>query len=155
MDEAVEIIRKGAGGPSDMVVRGTARLVFAQLKRPKARLSVTFVADATMRSLNRRTRGKDKTTDVLAFPAEQTGTPAFPAMPGQPAGFLGDVVISLPEARRQAKERVLPQTHVICELLIHGILHCAGYDHMRPADAKKMLPLQNRLLTKAIALYVA
>ncbi len=155
MAAAVEVTRQVPGGPSDTVIRGTARLVFAQLKRPRATLAVTFVSDATMRSLNRRTRGKDKTTDVLAFPAEEKGTPAFPSTSGEPAGFLGDVVISLPEARRQAKERALPETYVVCELLIHGILHCAGYDHVKAADAKKMFSLQNRLLTKAHAAYVA
>lgn len=154
MAAAVEITRQVAGGPSDMVLRGTARLVFAQIKRPQATLSVSLVSDPTMRSLNRRTRGKDKTTDVLAFPAEEKGTPAFPATPAAPAGYLGDVVISVSEARRQARERGLPPPVVVCELLIHGILHCAGYDHVRAADAKKMFPLQNRLLRRATSLYV-
>ena len=69
-----------------------------------------------MRSLNRRYRRKDRSTDVLAFP-------------GGANGFLGDVVISVPYASRQARRRGEPASREIDRLLVHGLLHLCGYDH--------------------------
>jgi probable rRNA maturation factor len=71
-----------------------------------------------MRALNRRYRGKDRPTDVLAFPAGSTG-----------ADFLGDIVISIPYAAREARKRREPQAREIDRLLVHGLLHLMGYDH--------------------------
>lgn len=75
-----------------------------------------FCGDRRMRSLNRRYRGKDRPTDVLAFPAEGEG-------------LLGDVVISVPYASRQARRRGEPAAREIDRLLVHGLLHLCGYDH--------------------------
>src|SRR5262249_55607159 len=69
-----------------------------------------------MRSLNRRYRGKDKSTDVLAFPAGN-------------GGLLGDIVVSVPFATRQARRRREPVAREIDRLLLHGVLHLMGYDH--------------------------
>lgn len=78
-----------------------------------------FTSDREMRRLNRTYRGKDYPTDVLSFPGEAT-----------PDGrHLGDVVISVPVARRHAEERGHPPEHEIRLLLLHGILHCLGHDH--------------------------
>ena len=85
-----------------------------------------------MRRLNRDWRGKDRPTDVLSFAqAEGPG--------GAPPGLLGDVVISLDTARRQAAERAAPLGAELDRLLIHGVLHLLGYDHERsPAEARRM-----------------
>jgi len=85
-----------------------------------------------MRRLNRRYRGKDRTTDVLSFPpAEGAG------------GFLGDLVISVPEARRQAKRSGQAVEAVIRKLLLHGLLHLLGYDH--ETDRGEMDALEGKL----------
>lgn len=80
--------------------------------------AVRFCGDREMRRVNRTYRGQDKTTDVLSFPGD-----------GGDDGHLGDVLISVPAARRQAVERGHPAEREIKVLLLHGVLHCLGYDH--------------------------
>ncbi len=102
------------------------------MRLAEAELSLVLVSDAVMRRLNRDWRGKDRPTDVLSFAqAEGPG--------GAPAGLLGDVVISLDTARRQAAERAAPLGSELDRLLVHGVLHLLGYDHERsPAEARRM-----------------
>jgi len=96
-------------------------------------LSIALVSDREIRALNRRWRRKDKATDVLAFPLLEPEA-------------LGDVVISLETARRQAGEGGWPLATELRRLLAHGILHCRGYDHERASDARKMAAAERRLL---------
>lgn len=85
-----------------------------------------------MRRLNHRWRGRDRTTDVLAFPLEEGEF-------GSLGTGLGDVVISLDTARHQAEERGLSLEEEVERLLVHGILHLVGYDHERsPEEARRM-----------------
>jgi probable rRNA maturation factor len=93
-----------------------------------------------MRSLNRRYRGIDRATDVLSFSQRE----------GQYAGIrpdiLGDIVISVPTAVRQAQERNYSLSHEIERLLVHGLLHLLGYDHeCGPTEALKMRRKEVRL----------
>ena len=89
----------------------------------EALLSLEIVGDGRMRRLNRTFRHRDKTTDVLAF-ATREG-------PGPPSLLLGDIVISLPQAIRQAREHEQDIDQELVVLLIHGVLHLCGYDHER------------------------
>jgi rRNA maturation RNase YbeY len=109
-----------------------------------AELSVLFVGDAAMRSLNRRYRKKDGTTDVLSFPFREGPY-------GDVQRFvLGDIVISVPTAQRQAEHSGIPMYRVIDQLLVHGLLHLLGYDHERgDAEAKRMQE-EERLLLAAL-----
>jgi rRNA maturation RNase YbeY len=113
-------------------VAGRGRRLLAALDLPDAELSLLLVSDAVMRRLNRDWRGADRPTDVLSF-AQAEG-------PGSaPPGLLGDVVISVDTARRQAAERAAPLGAELDRLLIHGVLHLLGYDHERsPAEARRM-----------------
>jgi len=124
------------------LVKRVARAALAQLGEAGSELSVALVHDDEMHRLNRDYRGKDRTTDVLAFAlreGEATGT--------QEPGLLGDVVISLPTAERQARERGHATERELTELLLHGILHLLGYDHERsPAEARRMFAKQRALL---------
>jgi rRNA maturation RNase YbeY len=105
----------------------------ARAARSRAKeVSVLFCADDRMRSLNRRYRGKDRATDVLAFPAG----------PGAD-GFLGDIVISVPYAAREARRRADTHEQEIDRLLLHGFLHLMGYDH--ETDAGEMDAMESRL----------
>ncbi len=121
---------------------GLARLTRAEVgrgtgsagSRPEAggaEVSVLFCGDARMRSLNSRYRRKDKSTDVLAFPS---------SVPGP---LLGDIVVSVPYATRQARRRGEPASREIDRLLVHGFLHLLGYDH--ETDEGEMDELEARI----------
>ena len=100
-----------------------ARKALAALGLADAELSILLVNDNLMQEMNRLYRNKDKTTDVLAFSMRDGQYPDI-----NPA-ILGDIVISLPTAGRQAKEKGHGIYDEIAVLLIHGILHLIGYDH--------------------------
>ena len=103
-------------------------------------LSVLLVGDDRMAELNRNWRDRSGPTDVLAF-AQREG----PALGEE--GLLGDVVICVPTAQRQALERDQELGREIEELLVHGILHLLGYDHERSADeARRMFTRQAEVL---------
>jgi probable rRNA maturation factor len=103
-------------------------------------LAVTLTSDRRIRALNRRWRQRDHATDVLSFP----GGPPPPGWPGPIV--LGDVVISLDTARRQAKEEGRTLQGELDRYLAHGLLHLLGHDHHRPAEARRMAALEDRLL---------
>ena len=110
----------------------SARRLLRRLALRDAELSIVLVSDCVIRELNRRWRGRDRPTDVLAFP--QTEGPVSP-----PDGMLGDVVISVDTARRQAAERGTTVGREADRLLIHGLLHLLGYDHeLSAAEARRM-----------------
>ena len=88
-----------------------------------AGVTVAFVSDRAMRELNRLWRHKRGTTDVLSFSADQD---EFEKMEGS---SLGDVVISVEHAARQAKENNLSPDQEIAQLILHGLIHLCGYDH--------------------------
>ncbi len=111
--------------------------------RKDAELSVLFVGDRAMRSLNRRYRGKDKTTDVLSFALQEGGFSHV-----QP-GMLGDIVISVPAAGRQARDAGHSVQREIDQLLVHGLLHLLGYDHERGiGEARRMRRREQQLLLR-------
>jgi probable rRNA maturation factor len=97
--------------------------------------SVAFVSDKRMTALNKFFRGKDSTTDVLSFPRLEPGMGSsdqqYPitTVPGSDKDFLGDIVISVEQAERQAKENRLSNENEIKQLILHGLLHLCGHDH--------------------------
>jgi len=102
--------------------------------------SVAFISDRRMKELNKFFRGKDSTTDVLSFPHEPDEFDAqsahFSASKDERAEartpnpqFLGDIVISAEQARKQAEENGLSLESEIKQLILHGLLHLCGYDH--------------------------
>jgi probable rRNA maturation factor len=115
-------------------VRRVCRTALRVLGEERSELSVALVHDDEMHRLNRDYRGKDRTTDVLAFALREGEATAL-----QEPGLLGDVVVSVPAAARQALERGHSVEHELRELLVHGILHLLGYDHERsPSEARRM-----------------
>lgn len=101
--------------------------------------TVAFVTDRKMRELNRNFRGKNLTTDVLSFPFEADEFDLETAN-------LGDIVISVERAERQALENDLTLENEIEQLILHGILHLCGYDH--ETDSGEMNKLELRLRKK-------
>ncbi len=103
-------------------------------------ITVAFVSDRAMRELNRLWQHKQGTTDVLSFPAEQD---EFEKSEG---ARLGDIVISIEQAARQAKENGLTLDNEIAQLILHGLIHLCGYDHA--TDNGEMNRLELRLRAK-------
>jgi probable rRNA maturation factor len=100
--------------------------------------TVAFVSDRAMRELNRRWRGKRGTTDVLSFPVEQE---EWEQGEGR---TLGDVVISVERAAKQAAENGLTLDEEIAQLILHGLLHLCGYDHESDKGEMNALELSLR-----------
>lgn len=103
-----------------------------------ASATVVFVSDRAMAELNYRWRGKRGTTDVLSFPAAQDRFEKFEGL------NLGDVVISVEQAARQAKENKLSLNAEVAQLILHGLLHLCGHDHATDKGEMDRLELQLR-----------
>lgn len=136
-------MRKPDGTDREIVLQNPNRYPEAQVRRlrpwlerlvgevaPQAEsLGVRFAGDREVRRANRTWRGKDKATDVLSFPGEEK--------------HLGDILISVPTARRQAEAAGHPVERELKILLLHGLLHCLGYDH--ETDQGEMERVERRL----------
>ena len=112
--------------------------------RPGAELSLLFVDDVQMRSLNRDYRGLDRTTDVLSF-SQTEGEGGALILP-EGVELLGDVVISPAKARRQCSRYHNTFEAELRRLLVHGVLHLLGYDHVRTAERAVMRAEERRVL---------
>jgi probable rRNA maturation factor len=125
------------------VLEGGARM----LDLPNETVAVlTLTGDEHLREYNRRYRGLDETTDVLAFAAQEAPLDQrFQAPPGT-EHWLGDIVIALPRARRQAREAGHSMNDEVRLLAVHGFLHLLGYDHAERAEEAAMTALTNRIL---------
>jgi probable rRNA maturation factor len=111
-------------------------------------LGILFVGDRRMRGLNRRYRGKDRTTDVLAF-AMRESLPSPPLSSTQV--MLGDVVIAVPTATRQAKQGHRSLDEELTVLLVHGILHLCGYDHERNEKEARRMYRREQIILRSLA----
>lgn len=119
--------------------------MLAAIGRPTAALSVSFVGDAKMRRLNREHRGKDRTTDVLSFPLFERFAAPKRARDGEPELLLGDIVVSVDVAARQAAAYDAALDAEIERLLVHGVLHLLGHDHELPRERAAMQREERRL----------
>jgi probable rRNA maturation factor len=135
------VVRRASGSPplATSQVRRLGDRVLAALELEHAELSVLLTNDATIHALNHRHRGKDRPTDVLAFPL------ATRRMAGLPR-LLGDVVISLDTAARQARGRQRELFAEVRFLLVHGVLHLLGYDHGTRSEKREMDAMARRIL---------
>jgi probable rRNA maturation factor len=119
-----------------------AETILDAVGESESELSIELVGDRRIRSLNKQYRGQDIATDVLAF--------ALREAPGPMSPVIGDVVISIPTASRQAIIHRHSVDKELAILLIHGILHLCGYDHERgPKEAARM-KLHERMLLKRV-----
>jgi len=115
--------------------------ILSELNLNNAEISITLTDNERIREINKEWRGKDKPTDVLSFPQDETI--------GYEYRLLGDVIISLSYAKAQAEEIGLTLKEEVLRLMIHGILHLLGYDHeTNEEDAKIMFELQDRIFDK-------
>jgi len=118
----------------------------------EALLDVMVCGDGRMRSMNREHRAKDKTTDVLSFPA-QTNLRRPKNWDWITPGVLplGDLVISLPQARRQAKQFGVRLEEELVHLFFHGFLHLLGFDHEVSVKEEKLMQGHEARLLEAFA----
>ena len=117
------------------------RAVFAALQgqlEGEAELSVILTNDARIRELNAHYRDKDKATNVLSFPVDQQ-------MPEGPE-VLGDVVIALETVLAEAEEQGKLVPDHLSHLVVHGVLHLLGFDHIDAAEAEEMEALERQIL---------
>ena len=137
----VEVRSEVAGGSRQLRrLRARAAAFLSILDLRDVELSVLLTDDATIRVLNREWRRKDRPTDVLSFPAGE------PPPGGTGPRHLGDVILSLDTARRQARAHRRPLGDELDLYLAHGLLHLLGHDHHRRGDAQRMAALEARLL---------
>jgi len=110
-------------------------------------VSVTFLDDAAIRHINREYRGKDQATDVISFALEEEGEDETPirGTAGIPR-HLGDLLISVETAERQAADYGHSLEREVGFLALHGFLHLLGYDHMNEHEEKKMFGRQDEIL---------
>lgn len=111
---------------------------------PDDEWSLTFVDEEAIHALNREYRQVDRPTDVLSF-AQEEGPEDFPMPAGLPR-MLGDVIVSVPTAVRQAAERGHTADAELTLLMVHGLLHLLGEDHDTPDRKAVMWPKQQALL---------
>ncbi len=122
-------------------------------------VSLLITDDPTVRALNAEYRGLDETTDVLSFstghpghwegdgegPPEQSDAADFVLPPDIPQP-LGEIIVSWPQAQRQAGEHGVSPQHELAHLVIHGALHLVGYDHLEQEDTAQMEALEREAL---------
>jgi probable rRNA maturation factor len=126
-------------------VRTRAERMLVALRMPDAELSILLCDDATIHELNRSFRNKDRPTDVLAFAMrEGEGGALHPEL-------LGDIVISVETARRQAREHARSVSAEVTFLLAHGLLHLLGYDHRTDEEERVMRARTDALCAAARA----
>ena len=120
-------------------LRRRAGAILRATGQAKAELSIALVDDPAIQALNGRYRGKPRPTDVLSFSlvegehAERRG------------GLLGDVVISVETAAKQARERRRGLDDTVARLLVHGVLHLLGHDHEEDDEARRMQAEERRV----------
>ncbi|MCK6553802.1 rRNA maturation RNase YbeY [Candidatus Binatia bacterium] len=137
----VSVHRRCGSAAIAAAVRADTRRLVRLLGEAEAELTVSLVGDAAIRALNREYRHADRPTDVLAF-AMREGERVAGDDP-----VLGDVVISLETAARQAQRRRVSLARELRTLLVHGVLHLLGYDHERSAaEARRMRAAERRTM---------
>jgi probable rRNA maturation factor len=118
-----------------VVRRAVARAATATLSTSAAELAIVLTDDSAIRLLNRDWRDVDAATNVLSFPAKNTG-----------GRHLGDIVLAFETVDREARAERKPLAHHVAHLAVHGFLHLAGYDHENDDDAREMEDAERDIL---------
>ena len=157
-EQRVEVIVEDAfaGRVSEELVRRAAEAALqAEHTAGPDGVTVLITGDEKLRELNRQFLGQDEVTDVLSFnetPGWRNGVPpagagAFPAGEAR----LGDIVISLPQAQRQAEAAGHPAERELAMLAVHGVLHLLGYDHAEHGEERVMSGKTERVLERVFS----
>jgi probable rRNA maturation factor len=132
---AVEIVRHEPDWTlvkvTDALLKRAARSALeavASAQRDSYRVTLVLTGDGEMRTLNRTWRGKDAPTNVLSFPADAA----------KDRGFLGDIVLAYETTKREAREQDISLLDHVSHLVVHGMLHLLGFDHIDDDGAERM-----------------
>lgn len=128
------------GIPSAVTLRRYAR---AALNGRKYEITLRIVDEAESRALNRKFRGKDKPTNVLSFPYEGASP-----VSGLPSLIRGDVVICAPVVNRESREQNKTTAAHWAHMVVHGVLHLLGYDHIKGGEARVMENRERAILAR-------
>ena len=149
---AVEIVDRQRRERVDRrAVRRLVKAIITDHSNGDSDVAVVFVADDTIRELNRDYRGIDRPTDVLAFAMSEAGSQGCDLDGAGVETVLGDVVVSVDRAAVQARRFRRSLEHEILKLVAHGVLHLLGYDHEVNAERLAMRRLENRYAREAMA----
>ena len=149
---AVFVEEKFRGLVDEELVKRIAQIVLkAERVAPPYEMSLVFTDSEKVKQLNRDYRGVDEPTDVLAFyMLPQKGANSSFALPPDGVARLGEVIISYPQAVKQAKEQGHSPQRELALLVVHGILHLLGYDHEEPKEERKMRKRERELLERCL-----
>ncbi|MEZ5777313.1 MAG: rRNA maturation RNase YbeY [Paracoccaceae bacterium] len=156
VDTLTEDPRWQAFGLADRA-EAVARTVMADLalNADGFEISLLGCADSRIAELNEDFRGKPQPTNVLSWPSEERGSALDGGMPLRPKPGnadipeeLGDIAIAWETCQREAEEQGKPMQDHVIHLLVHGLLHLLGYDHIRDKDAALMEAIEVRILAK-------
>lgn len=130
---------------AERVSAATAEVI-PELANPRLSASLLFTSDTEIHALNREWRQRDKPTNVLSFPMLSREELLALAVEGPPV-LLGDVALAHETCAREAAEKGIPLADHAAHLVVHGLLHLAGYDHeISPAEADAMEALETKTL---------
>ena len=135
--ELQQAVENPTGLPDEQTFRHWVESALSQHPDP-VELVIRLVDEAESRQLNHDYRGKDRPTNVLSFP--------FEAPPQVPTPLLGDLVICAPVVAREAQEQGKSQQAHWAHMVIHGLLHLLGYDHLNDEEAQQMESRERELL---------
>jgi probable rRNA maturation factor len=113
-----------------------------------AEVGISFVDNERIRIINRDYRGKDQPTDVISFALEEKGEGEVEIVGADIPPLLGDIIISIPKAKEQAKEYGHSFMRELGFLAVHGFLHLLGYDHKTEEEEKVMFSKQKEILER-------
>lgn len=139
----------------DALAEAAAQAVMADQRLPVERYEISLLGcnDTRIANLNADFRGKPQPTNVLSWPSDERGAAIDGAAPSRPApgapGMsveLGDIAIAWETCEREAAEQGKPMVAHVTHLLVHGVLHLLGYDHLRDKDAALMESVEIRIL---------
>lgn len=145
MSKKLKLALQIASAASDIPPKASLKTWAEAALRPgvkQAEVTVRIVDAEEGQSLNREYRGKDYATNVLTFTFDEDGD--MPDIPGLP--LMGDLVLCAPVVAKEAAEQGKTLTAHYCHLLVHGMLHLQGYDHLQDAEAEEMESLETQIV---------
>jgi probable rRNA maturation factor len=125
--------------PAALIEKAVRAALKHQKESPRVNLSIVLTDNRRLRQLNRDYLGIDAPTDVLSFPASESD-------PETGAPYMGDILISIPYARKGAKQAGNSLEAEVQLLVVHGVLHLLGHDHAKPREKARMWKAQREIL---------
>ncbi|MDO9509922.1 MAG: rRNA maturation RNase YbeY [Candidatus Magasanikbacteria bacterium] len=127
---------------TQLFIEKTVSVFKKEIKKVEGEVDIIIIDDKEMKRLNLENRGKNKTTDVLSF--------AFSEDKKIKSDYLGQIFISYPQIKKQAKEYKVKEKEEFIRILTHGLLHLIGYDHNLKVKEQKMFNLQEKIIKKVL-----